>query len=403
MTESRVVVLGGGIAGCLIASRLADSGYQVTLVDRNERLMSAASRWNEGKIHLGFTYTGTSSLDSARLMIEGAGVFESIIEQITGTAIAESWYSDRVVYLVDPASQFSAEVLWKRANAVADLLARHAETQTGLRRYLADGPMLRWLKPEAAAAATGLGRIAAAWETPERAIAPGPVAELVRSAVAERNIEVIRAGINAVRRIGNAWEVDTDAGSLRAAVVANCTWESRPMIDATQFDRFAPVSIRFKYGLFGSGLRRLTDKAPSTRIIGPFGDITPYGNGQAYLTWYPAGLAGLSDDGIPPTPALMDREALIAETLAGLGVDRSILEEPHASWEVAGGYIVAHGYGDIVDAQSPLHDRSCPGARELAPGYVSVDTGKYSLGPLIAQRAVELICRRLAGYDGAAK
>ena len=104
-------------------------------------------------------------------------------------------------------------------------------------------------------------------------------------------------------------------------------------------------------------------RAPSTRIIGPFGDITPYGNGQAYLTWYPAGLAGLSDDGIPPTPALMDREALIAETLAGLGVDRSILEEPHASWEVAGGYIVAHGYGDIVDAQSPLHDRSCPGAR----------------------------------------
>ena len=129
----------------------------------------------------------------------------------------------------------------------------------------------------------------------------------------------------------------------------------------------------------------------STRIIGPFGDVTTYGNGQAYLSWYPAGLAGLADDGGLPKKQPLDQARLIADTLAGLGLDRSMLEEPDALWEVRGGYIVADGYGDIDDPRSPLHDRSRPGAYELAPGYFSVDTGKYSLGPMMASRTARLV------------
>ena len=77
MADCQVAILGGGISGCLTACLLSDEGYDVRLIDRNATLMSAASRWNEGKIHLGFTYTGRASLETARLMIEGAAEFEN--------------------------------------------------------------------------------------------------------------------------------------------------------------------------------------------------------------------------------------------------------------------------------------------------------------------------------------
>jgi hypothetical protein len=180
---------------------------------------------------------------------------------------------------------------------------------------------------------------------------------------------------------------------VSAAVVVNCTWESRAKLDAGFLSRAIPMSIRYKYALFGKGLRHCKNLAPSTRITGRFGDVTPYGNGQAFLSWYPAGLAGLSDDGTLPEVKAVDPERMTREILAGLGLDRTLLEEPEASWEVSGGYIVAHGFGDIDRLDSPLHERDRPGAYEIAPGYISVDTGKYSLGPLMALRAVELVRR----------
>jgi len=400
MADCQVAILGGGISGCLTACLLSDEGYDVRLVDRNAQLMSAASRWNEGKIHLGFTYTGRASLETARLMIEGAAEFENVIEQVTGVTPPDDWYSTPIVYLVDPHSLFPSETLWGRARAVADLLVEHAATKPGLRRYLDGGPVLQALSETKAATETGLAQFGAAWRTPERAITPGPVAALIRKAVAERGIDVLCDEVRSVQRGDNGWHVQLDSENLTAPVVVNCTWESRAMFDAKVLDRPAPVSIRYKYSLFGTGLRHLTNLTPSTRIIGRFGDVTPYGNGQAYLSWYPAGLAGLADDGSLPKRKPLDPACLIADTLAGLGLDSSILEEPEASWEVRGGYIVAHGYGDIDDVGSPLHERSRPGPYELAPGYLSVDTGKYSLGPFVASRTTDLVRARIAPHSG---
>ena len=114
-------------------------------------------------------------------------------------------------------------------------------------------------------------------------------------------------------------------------------------------------------------------------------------------TWYPAGLTALSDDGRPPAPPAIDPSRLLQEMLDGCGLDLGVLEEPDARWQVRGGYMVAHGRGDIDHAASPLHSRSRPDAFELAPGYVSVDTGKYSLGPLMAARGCRGTWRGVRG------
>jgi len=71
----RVGVLGGGLQGCCVALSLAQHGIDVTLFDRNDKLLSRAAVANEGKIHLGYMYANDSSCSTARMMMRGALAF----------------------------------------------------------------------------------------------------------------------------------------------------------------------------------------------------------------------------------------------------------------------------------------------------------------------------------------
>ena len=71
----RVGVLGGGLQGCCAALALAARGIDVTLFDRNDRLLSRAAVANEGKIHLGYMYANDPSHATARMMMRGALAF----------------------------------------------------------------------------------------------------------------------------------------------------------------------------------------------------------------------------------------------------------------------------------------------------------------------------------------
>ena len=62
--------------------------------------------------------------------------------------------------------------------------------------------------------------------------------------------------------------------------------------------------------------------------------------------------------------------------------------------------VVAHGRGDIDRIDSPLHERDRPQVTESRPGFLSVDTGKYTLGPLMALRASALAVHHLSTQRG---
>jgi hypothetical protein len=179
-------------------------------------------------------------------------------------------------------------------------------------------------------------------------------------------------------------------------VVINALWENRAAMNSHVVPdvESEPVSIRYKVGLFGtaSGLETVT---PSTRILGKFGDVAVCANGDAYLGWYPAGLSARSDDGRPPAVPTIDRHVAIEQTLAGLGLPADTLEAPGSAWRLEGGYVVAAGGGDIDRRISPLHARDHIGVNELRPGFISVDTGKYTTGPLFASQAAGVAERRL--------
>jgi hypothetical protein len=335
------------------------------------------------------------SLASAALMMTGAAVFEEVIEHVAGSVLPKAWYSKPVIYLVDAASMIPAEDLWQRTLRVAGLLVEMATDHAGLRRYLDADPPVAPMGLEDAMSATRQSGFVASWRTTERAVPPGPVADLIASAVTQRGIPLEVGRVVSVSPSPQGWCVGLEnAGPISARGVVNCLWESRAAIDRQVVATDVPVCIRYKAGLFGFGTPAWASVEPSTRILGAFGDVTPYGNGDVYLNWYPVGMLGRSDSGEAPVVPAPDEAALRRATLAGLGLDP---EGPAAApgWEVHGGFIVARGWGEITDRVSPLHDRSAPDASVLAPGYVTLDTGKYSLGPLLATRAAELSLRSL--------
>jgi glycine/D-amino acid oxidase-like deaminating enzyme len=129
-----VAVLGAGIMGSTTALLLARKGLSTTLFDAAPAPMSRASRWNEGKIHLGFLYAADSSLETVRRLMPGGLAFKPLMEQLIGTSLDRCSTTDDEIYLIHRDSVVSAEAAASHFAQVADLL-RHA---AGTRDYLVD-------------------------------------------------------------------------------------------------------------------------------------------------------------------------------------------------------------------------------------------------------------------------
>lgn len=109
-----VGVMGGGLQGCCIALALAERGIAVTLIDKNELLLSRAAVANEGKIHLGYMYAGDPTLSTARMMMRGALAFAPFFARHIGGAMDWGTLSKPAVYLIQSLDEISA-YLFSRA------------------------------------------------------------------------------------------------------------------------------------------------------------------------------------------------------------------------------------------------------------------------------------------------
>jgi hypothetical protein len=320
-------------------------------------------------------------------MVHGTASFERIVTTVCGHELPASWWSRPVIYIVDRDSILPVEDLWRRAQAVGNLVREASGPNQGLARFAPFGP--QWLSGDEVRSLTGQDRSLCGWMTGERSIFPGRVADAVSAAVSRREIELVSARVGSIRRSGAVWRAECSDGSVyESRGVLNCSWESRWLLDRGLGVGSAEVSIRYKVALFGSAAEGWPKVHPSTRILGAFGDVTPYGEGSVYLSWYPVGLVAESENGIPPAiPQDINRHEVMSRTLTALGLS----PPARIQWSVRGGFIVAAGRGRITDPHSSLHERHHPRARVAAPRYISVDTGKYALGPLLGERAAELL------------
>jgi glycine/D-amino acid oxidase-like deaminating enzyme len=398
--DLRVAVLGSGIMGSSLALMLAGKGAKVTLYDQADVPFSKASRWNEGKIHLGYLYSADPSLRTAQKIAPGSLHFVPLVEELLGTSVRDVMTQTDDIFLTHRKSVVPPDAMEDYFGKVTDLLK--STPDAGLYPANLAGGARRLSRTELLSH-TDSSDIVAGFSIPERSIMTNAVADgFVAALAAEPRVE-LRLGF----RITHVEEHDgrlavrgAIGGNLQAGetydIVINALWEGRREIDrSVQPDTDEVWSNRYRFALFVR-VREPQNLSSAMIATGPFGDVKNYNGRDFYLSWYPAGLAENSDaPDVPPPPRLDagQKAKLASQVLDSLGTFLPAIGDLRTSIEtisVEGGWVVAPGGGDLGDRASALHRRDRFGVWRRG-NYISVDTGKYSTAPWMADRIVREI------------
>ena len=402
MTERRVAVLGGGMLGACTALELARRGQRVTLIEGADRILEGASRWNEGKIHLGFLYAGDRDLATAKRLIPGGLAFPGLVERFVGRSI-ESFATEDDVYVVHRNSIVDVDAFEGYATRTCDLIS-DAARRDGAPRYFSslDSACIKRLSRNELADLTTSDDAIAGFRTPERSVSTVPIADLLAAAVhSEPGIEVrTSTWVDGVCRRADG-RMDIHSARQRASdlegfdVVVNALWEGRLAVDSSIGVKVPTSwSHRFRAAVFAHAP---ANRLPSAVLCtGPFGDVKCYPDGRVYLSWYDAGLIAQGDEVEPPRDGAVltqPRKARVRkETLASLSAyfpTVAGLSGVVTDGDVHGGWVYAIGKGSLADPTSLLHRRDAFGIT-VDRGYVSVDTAKYSIAPWLALQVAEI-------------
>lgn len=293
----RIGILGAGIAGSCAALELASRGFTVDLYDQREEPVSAASFYNEGKIHLGLLYAKDSSRHTARLMITGALAFAPLLRRWAGFHPDLVSISTPFFYGVHRGTMLPVDDLRAHYQACVDffreLLEAGAEPYLGIERSAEASE----LTPTEIAALFEPEFIEAVFRTSERAVDPRFVAVLLRQAVrAEPRINFIgSATVTDVRildrGLGVSFEHEGTVHHSRYDQVANALWHGRLKFDAQLgLHPLYRWSYRYKFGNRIFVPLSPGDIPSITCVLGPFGDIVNFGRRGLFLSWYPEGM-----------------------------------------------------------------------------------------------------------------
>ncbi|MBA2565480.1 MAG: FAD-dependent oxidoreductase, partial [Gemmatimonadetes bacterium] len=302
----RVAVLGGGLQGACVAMELAAAGVTVDLFEKTDRCLSQASTSNEGKIHLGYVYANDPTLCTARTMIGGALRFSSLMRRWIGDAIDEIPVAAPFYYVVHVESLLGVEEIQRHLEAAHAIALEESRALRG--EYFGLDYRLKPSRVSETECESLFGRrsVLAAFSTSEVAID----SEALASAVCARLLDDpkitcrLQSCVHGVDTRDDRPAVDFDVcgsrGRERYDHVVNALWEGRLAIDRTaglEPDRRWLYRLKYYVRLRAPSV---ASKLPSTTIVlGPFGDVVSYGS-DVYLSWYPAGLRGLSSDVTPP-------------------------------------------------------------------------------------------------------
>jgi hypothetical protein len=387
----RIAVLGAGIMGSSVALLLARRGDDVVLIDKAAAPMSGASRWNEGKIHLGYLYGADPSLATARHVMPGGLAFDGIVRELIGTDPAPHFTSGDDIYLIHRRSVVEPAQLATTFAAIDDLLAAH-DRGAGRSRLLSPAELARH---------TASPEIVAGFAAPERSIDTNWLADRLAAAVAAEPRITLRTGTNVV----GAQPVDAPDGAWRVAampgidgtfdLVINALWEGRLAVDVTAGLSPPPGwSHRYRLCLFVTTARPL-DVSSALVAVGPFGDVKNYDGTHFYISWYPAGLRAEGRELTLPLPPQPDAESFVREVRAGIGplvAGVGDIIDSAAEVRIGGGFVFAQAQGALDDAGATIHRRDRFGVRRHG-SYLSVDTGKFSTAPWLAQKIVTEIAQ----------
>jgi glycine/D-amino acid oxidase-like deaminating enzyme len=400
MKSLKIAVLGAGIMGSSAALLLARQGVQVALFDADSQPFNGASRWNEGKIHLGHMYSADPGMGTARRILPGGLLFKTLTEAIIGMPIDMAFTKKNDIYLCHRDSVVSPDEIDAYIGRMDAIIRSHpnASAYPGLsdinRSERIPEAQLRRLSPSR--------DILAGFSVPERSINTCWLADrFVEALMSTPRIQLFMqhriTSVEADNADDSRWRVfsvDKDLGAFD--VVINALWENRLSIDQTAGLEPPPRwSHRYRRALFIK-TRTPVDLPSCILCVGPFGDIKNYNGHDLYLSWYPEGLDVYGTDISPPqtqdpdTSAISEKSRRILDRLQAFLPNIAALENNIKTIQLKGGWVYAAGQGHIGDIRASLHKRSDFGIEQKG-SYFSIDTGKFSTAPWLAYRLVERI------------
>lgn len=384
--RKRIAVLGAGIQGSCTALELADRGHEVDLYDKEEMPLTKASLWNEGKIHLGFTYANDPSKHTAARMIRGSlGFWDDLSRWID---LDDSVLSDPFNYIVHKDSLLNVETVDKYFSEVSELYKK-LKSATG-KAYLNQRSKLNYEKMDDSEIDEKYNRahLQAVFRTPERSVDPQIIARKLRASISTHDLIRFKGGqqVNKVESQGSTLSVCSETNEQYDHVI-NALWYDRLRIDQSfGISHNRPWLHRYKLAIHldeaGDG-----ENIPSTTmILGSFGDVVRFRNGKYYLSWYPSCLLSTTKDLSMPEKTVGEstRITVLEESFNALAeIVPGIKGLNTSQANVEGGAIFSWGKTDISDPTSELHTRFDIGIRSCG-NYHTIDTGKYCMAPTFA-------------------
>jgi len=400
-SRKHVAVLGAGILGSCIALLLARKGITVDLFDLESAPMSGASRWNEGKIHLGYLYGADTTLETAKHLIPGGLAFAPLMQNLIEQSLEEHMTQSDDVFLIHHDSIIGAEQAQYYYQQVSSLI----RDCVGARDYLVDvrHASVRPVAPSKLLSMVDPDVACSGFHVPERSVQTNWIADQLCAALgAQPNINhrmnTLVTGVVPVDAISGPWRVLTPDQEDSYDFVVNALWHGRLDIDRSA-GVAPPVewSNRYRLSLFVR-TRKTFDLPNAVLAVGPYGDIKNYNGRDFYLSWYPAGLI-CDEENASPDLHLADKISNPEEIVATirLGLTRAFrgiepIMESAEDVRAAGGYVFAQGRGSLSSPSSTLHCRDRFGVVRRGQ-YYSIDTGKYSIAPWLA----DAVAREIGG------
>ena len=388
--KKTVAIIGGGIQGCLVALEMIALGHKAVLFEATESLINLASRWNEGKLHLGFTYSNDPSLRSAQTMIKGSFLFLERIKYLTGKDLSKSAFSNPFTYLVDSKSLLNPVQIEKHFSA-CDNLIRNQFTNGGYYHGYEGGPTYQILNKDEIMQVAGNWCIGA-FRTMEVSLDPHEVGKIITDTLLSSDIEIyLNTRINTIEEKKNSYAIHTNRNSYGPFdCVINAAWHDRLRLDSTT-GIFPQKEFLHRYKVAIHYRGALNKSLPSvTLVLGPYGDVVSF-NDRSYLSWYPICKLGSTSELSPPDYGKLltneNRSIILRKVVNELS---SRLPDVANAAEklndinqvdIEGGYIFAWGNKDVDVIDTKLHERHEIGIHRKNK-YYSIDTGKYCLAAL---------------------
>ncbi len=393
MKNLRVAIIGGGLIGCCSAASLHDAAKEITLFEAEQSLMDQASFYNEGRIHLGYTYGMDKSLDTVRLMAKAALVFEQLLVRWFGSEIRNVPRSSPFNYTVHKDGLLDADEYAAHAKKVGEILREYlkkGDTYFGV--HLKKMPCK--LSTTYVSDHYDTRNILAAFETNEISIDPEAIAKIIRKNVLK--ISRINVRLNSeVSRIcvdGSKYKVEIRTPNAKPSEETfDCVINASGR-DLLRLDSFmglqSPKDPLFRLKYLLRTRTKDIDLPSSSVVLGMFGEVVSFKNFMT-LAWYPAGRLDWYQ-GLNPKraePILKEEPAateLKNEIVRGLSTVVPKLKNRHFDdSELKGNWIFASGTSDVNDPKSRLHERTDVGIKRMN-NYFSINPGKYTTAPYFA-------------------